>query len=45
VYFDINDINVVHIVKENFDEDTDFKEMMRSMFGNNIAFLDPNIFL
>jgi hypothetical protein len=45
VYIDAHDITVVHIVKENFDEGTDFKEMMSSMFGNDIAFLDPNTFI
>jgi hypothetical protein len=45
VYINASDITVVHIVKENFDEGTDFKEMMRSMLGNDIAFLNPKNFL
>jgi hypothetical protein len=45
VYIDANYITVIHIVKENFDEDIDFKETMKSIFGNNIAFLDPKNFL
>jgi hypothetical protein len=45
VYFDINDITVVHTDKKNLNEGTDLKEIMRSIFGNDIAFLDPNTFL
>jgi D-mannonate dehydratase len=45
LYVNASDITVVRIIKENFDEGTDFKEMMRSMFGNDIAFLDPNNFI
>jgi hypothetical protein len=45
LYVNASDIIVVRIIKENYDEGTDFKEMMRSMFGNDIAFLDPNNFI
>jgi hypothetical protein len=45
LYINAHDIIVVNIVKENYDEGTDFKEMMRSILGNNIAFLDPNNFI
>jgi hypothetical protein len=45
VYVNASDLVVVHIIKENFDEGTDFKEMMRSMFGNDIVFLDPRNFI
>jgi hypothetical protein len=45
VYIDADDITVAHIVKENFDEGTDFKEMMRFIFGNDMVFLDPNTFI
>jgi hypothetical protein len=41
MYINAHDLVVVHIVKENFDEGTDFKEMMRSILRNDIAFLDP----
>jgi hypothetical protein len=44
LYVNAHDLVVVHIVKENFDEGTDFKKMMRSILGNDIAFLDPNNF-
>jgi hypothetical protein len=33
-----SDITVVRIIKEDYDEGTDYKEMMRSMFGNDIVF-------
>jgi hypothetical protein len=45
VYITASDITVVHIVKEDFHEGTDFKEMMRSMFGNDVAFLNPKTFI
>jgi hypothetical protein len=45
LYVNASDITVVHIVKEDFDEGTDFKEMMRSKFRNDIAFLDPRNFI
>jgi hypothetical protein len=45
VYINAHDITAVHIVKENFDEGTHFKEIMRSIFGNYITFLDRNTFI
>jgi vacuolar-type H+-ATPase subunit F/Vma7 len=45
VYINAHDITIIRIIKENFDEGTDFKEMMRSILGNDIAFLDPNLFI
>jgi hypothetical protein len=45
LYIIAHDITVVHIVKENFDEGIDFKEMMRFMFGNDLVFLDPSLFI
>jgi hypothetical protein len=45
LYVNPSDITVVRIIKENYDEGTNFKEMMRSIFGNDIAFLDPNNFI
>jgi hypothetical protein len=45
LYINAHDITVVHMVKEDFDEEIDFKEMMRSILGNDIAFLDPKNFI
>jgi hypothetical protein len=45
LYVNASDLVVVHIIKENFDEGTDFKEMMRFILGNDIAFLNPNNFI
>jgi hypothetical protein len=45
LYINAHDLVVVHIIKENFDEGTDFKELMRFIFGNDIAFLNPNNFI
>jgi hypothetical protein len=45
LYINPHDITAVRIVKEDFDEGTDFKEMMRSVLGNDIAFLDPHLFI
>jgi hypothetical protein len=45
LYIDAKDIIVVYIIKENFEEGTDFKEMLRSTFGNDMAFLNPNTFV
>jgi hypothetical protein len=40
LYIDAHDIIVVHIFKENFEEDTDFTEMMKTLLGNDIVFLE-----
>jgi hypothetical protein len=45
VYINASDITIVHIIKENFDGGTDFKEMMRPIFGNDIPFLNPKNFI
>jgi hypothetical protein len=45
IYINASDITVFRIIKENYDEGTDFKEMMRSILGNEIVFLDPNNFI
>jgi hypothetical protein len=45
LYIDAHDIIVVHIFKENFEEGTDFKEMMKTLLGNDIVFLDPKMFI
>jgi hypothetical protein len=45
LYINAHDITIIRIIKENFDEGTDFKQMMRSILGNDIVFLDPNLFI
>jgi hypothetical protein len=45
LYINATDITIIRIIKENFDEGTDFKQMMRSILGNDIEFLDPNNFI
>jgi hypothetical protein len=45
LHINASDITVFRIIKENFDEGTNFKEMMRSILGNDIVFLDPNNFI
>jgi hypothetical protein len=45
LYINASDITVVHIFKEIFDEGTDFKEMVKSILGNDIAFLNPNNYI
>jgi hypothetical protein len=45
LHINASDITVFRIIKENNDEGTDFKEMMRSIFRNDIVFLDPNNFI
>jgi hypothetical protein len=45
LYINAHDITIIRIIKENYDEGTDFKEMMRCILGNDIAFLDPRDFI
>jgi hypothetical protein len=45
LYINAHDLIIVHIIKENFDEGTDFKEMMRSILRNDVAFLNPKNFI
>jgi hypothetical protein len=37
LYIDAHDLIIVHIFKENFAEGTDFKEIMKTLLGNDIT--------
>jgi hypothetical protein len=39
LYIDAHDIILVHIFKENFQEGTNFEQMMKTLLGNDIVFL------